>query len=255
MRTLQLRGTRPPANASPAMPLPRLAIGLRDTLNRPLYFVAKRAIDLVLASLLLLVLSPLMLLVAVAIKLDSHGPVFFAQERVGVRRRSAQGRVRWEARTFPFLKFRSMVAGADQSPHEQHIRAFVRGQLRGAADGSDAKFKMANDSRVTRVGRVLRRTSLDELPQLLHVLVGEMSLVGPRPVPLYEVAEYRESDAERLLAVPGITGLWQVSGRADVPFSEMVRMDREYIRKRSFWLDLKILAATVPAVVSGRGAK
>ena len=255
MRTLQLRGTPAAANASPATPLPTLAIGRRDTLNRPLYFAAKRAIDLVLASLLLVVLSPLMLLVAVAIKLDSHGPVFFAQERVGVRRRSARGRVHWEARTFPFLKFRSMVAGADQSPHEQHIRAFVRGQLRGAAGSSDAKFKMANDSRVTRVGRVLRRTSLDELPQLVHVLVGEMSLVGPRPVPLYEVAEYRESDAERLLAVPGITGLWQVSGRADVPFSEMVRMDREYIRKRSLWLDLKILAATVPAVVSGRGAK
>ncbi|MGH9896190.1 MAG: sugar transferase, partial [bacterium] len=121
--------------------------------------------------------------------------------------------------------------------------------------GSGARFKLSNDPRVTRVGRVLRRMSLDELPQLFNVLKGEMSLVGPRPVPLYEVAEYGESDTERLAALPGITGLWQVRGRAEIPFSEMVRLDCEYVRNQSLWLDLKILAATIPAVVSGRGAR
>jgi len=226
-----------------------------DNVDVRWYFAVKRSIDLAVGSLLLGLLLPLMLLVGAAIKLDSRGPVFFVQERVGARRRSQNGRNRWEVRTFRFLKFRSMVAGADQSPHIQHIRAFVRGQLQNEETSGTAKFKLAHDARVTRVGRALRRTSLDELPQLVHVVTGDMSLVGPRPVPLYEVAEYRDSDAERLMAVPGITGLWQVSGRADVPFSEMVRMDCEYIRKRSLWLDLKILAATVPAVVSGRGAK
>lgn len=147
-----------------------------------------------------------------------------------------------------------MVHGADQSLHQGHIRAFVQGQL-PVRDGVGAKFKIANDDRITRVGRVLRRTSLDELPQLLNVLRGEMSLVGPRPVPPYEVAEYQASEMERLAALPGITGLWQVNGRGELPFSEMVRLDREYVRHQSLWLDCRILAATLPAVVSGRGAK
>ena len=218
------------------------------------YFLCKRLIDLILASLLFLVLLPLMLLVALAIKLDTRGPVFFVHQRVGVKRRSEAGRTNWEVREFPFYKFRSMANGADQSLHQGHIRAFVQGQL-PVADGVGAKFKLANDHRITRVGRVLRRTSLDELPQLLNVLRGEMSLVGPRPVPPYEVAEYQAADMERLAALPGITGLWQVNGRGEVPFSEMMRLDREYVRNQSLWLDCKILAATIPAVVSGRGAK
>ena len=125
----------------------------------------------------------------------------------------------------------------------------------GGANGTGAPFKLTHDPRVTRVGRLLRRTSLDELPQLFNVLKGEMSLVGPRPVPPYEVAQYHEPDAERLAAVPGITGLWQVNGRGDVPFAEMIRLDREYVRNQTVWLDLKILLATIPAIVSGRGAK
>jgi exopolysaccharide production protein ExoY len=180
--------------------------------------------------------------------------VFFVHQRVGVKRRSEAGRTKWEVREFPFYKFRSMVHGADQSLHQGHIRAFVQGQL-PIRDGVCAKFKIANDVRITRVGRVLRRTSLDELPQLLNVLRGEMSLVGPRPVPSYEVAEYQASEMERLAALPGITGLWQVNGRGEVPFSEMIRLDRDYVRNQSLWLDFKILAATIPAVVSGRGAK
>ena len=230
------------------------AVSLPVDRSRALYFWGKRLFDLVLASVLLLLLLPLMLLVALAIKLDTPGPVFFVHKRVGVRRRSEAGRVCWEVREFPFYKFRSMVHGADPSLHQGHIRAFVQGQL-AVRDGVCAKFKLANDVRITRVGRVLRRTSLDELPQLLNVLKGEMSLVGPRPVPPYEVAQYQASEMDRLAALPGITGLWQVNGRGEVPFSEMMRLDREYVRNQSLWLDVKILAATIPAVVSGRGAK
>jgi lipopolysaccharide/colanic/teichoic acid biosynthesis glycosyltransferase len=221
--------------------------------ERELYFLCKRLIDLVLTVMLLVFLLPLMLLIAVAIAVETPGPVLFVQERVGVRRRSAGGRTYWVTRTFPFYKFRSMVAGADQSVHAEHIRAFVEGRV-NAGDGAGAKFKLAHDPRVTRVGRILRRTSLDELPQLFNVLKGDMSLVGPRPVPAYEVAQYGESDAERLAAIPGITGLWQVMGRGEVPFAEMIRMDREYVRNHTIWLDLKILIATIPAILSGRGA-
>ncbi|HEY1303107.1 MAG TPA: sugar transferase [Vicinamibacterales bacterium] len=237
----------------PVVMLPTSGVGPLGARDRRWYFLAKRVIDLALGSSLFVLLLPLMAILAVAVKLDSRGPVLFVQDRVGVRRCSWHGGVYWELRPFRCLKFRSMVAGADQSLHRQHVRAFVRGQL--VADEGRTRFKLANDSRVTRLGHLLRRTSLDELPQLVHVLKGEMSLVGPRPVPLYEVAEYRESDAERLMALPGITGLWQVNGRADVPFIDMMRMDCEYVRNQSLWLDLKILAATVPAVLSGRGAK
>jgi lipopolysaccharide/colanic/teichoic acid biosynthesis glycosyltransferase len=221
--------------------------------ERELYFVCKRLIDLVLAVSLLLLLLPLMMVIAVAIRLDTPGPVLFVQERVGVKRRSAGTRTHWDIRNFALFKFRSMVAGADQSLHAEHVRTFVQGRL-DAAGATNAKFKLAHDARVTRVGRVLRRTSLDELPQLFNVLKGEMSLVGPRPVPPYEVAQYRESDAQRLAAPPGITGLWQVNGRGELPFAEMIRMDRVYVRNQSIWLDLKILIATIPAVLSGRGA-
>jgi lipopolysaccharide/colanic/teichoic acid biosynthesis glycosyltransferase len=222
--------------------------------DRALYFQCKRVIDVVLASLLLLFLLPLILLIAVAIKLDTPGPVIFTQQRVGARRQSEEGRIRWGVRTFAFYKFRSMRAGTDQSLHQEHIRAFVHGRLK-ASDGATAAFKLTRDPRVTRVGAILRRTSLDELPQLFNVLTGDMSLVGPRPVPPYEVAEYRAADTERLTAPPGITGLWQVNGRGELSFAEMVRLDCEYVRHSSLWLDFKILLATLPAVLSGRGAK
>jgi lipopolysaccharide/colanic/teichoic acid biosynthesis glycosyltransferase len=222
--------------------------------ERELYFLCKRLIDFVLAAVLLLPLLPLMVIIAVAITLDTPGPVFFVQERVGARRRSAGGRTQWNVRTFAFYKFRSMVAGADQSLHAEHVRTLAEGRL-DPGDGANATFKLAHDPRVTRVGRILRRTSLDELPQLFNVLKGDMSLVGPRPVPTYEVAQYRGSDAERLAALPGITGFWQVRGRGEVTFAEMIRMDREYVRNQTVWLDLKILIATIPAILSGRGAR
>ena len=222
--------------------------------HREWYYAGKRFVDFILSTLALAVLSPLMGLIALAIKLDSRGPVFFVQERVGARRRSEHGRTTWEVRGFRFYKFRTMVPEADPSLHVEHVRKFVRGQLKPGSEGA-AKFKLAHDPRTTRLGRILRRTSLDELPQLFNVWKGDMSLVGPRPVPLYEVAEYRPSDLDRLAAWPGLTGLWQVNGRTDVSFADMLRMDREYVRTQSLWLDFRILLATIPAVVSGRGAR
>jgi lipopolysaccharide/colanic/teichoic acid biosynthesis glycosyltransferase len=225
----------------------------QDKPGRRVYFLIKRGLDLVLAACLLILLSPLMLLIGVLIRLDSPGPVLFVQERVGARRRIQNGRSDWEIRPFRFFKFRSMVQGADQSIHRAHVEAYVEGRLDRAANGV-AGFKLGKDPRVTRVGRILRKTSLDELPQLVNVLRGEMSFVGPRPVPAYEVAAYQPSQRERLAAIPGVTGLWQVQGRCELSIDDMVRLDVEYIRKQSVWLDVKILFLTIPAVLSGRGA-
>lgn len=221
--------------------------------EQPLQFITKRLLDLLLATVLLVVLSPLMLLIAVIIKLDSAGPVFFVQERVGARRRTKNDQIVWEICTFPFYKFRSMYHNADQSVHEAYIKAFIDGQV-GTPEETPSQFKLTNDPRITRVGRILRENSIDELPQLFNVLRGEMSLVGPRPVPTYEVAGYQERHFQRLAALPGITGLWQVQGRCQVPFEDMVRLDVDYIHNQSLWLDLKLLLLTIPTVVSRRGA-
>jgi lipopolysaccharide/colanic/teichoic acid biosynthesis glycosyltransferase len=148
-----------------------------------------------------------------------------------------------------------MLHKADESVHQAYIRAFVAGSL-GKPDESQTPYKLTGDPRVTRVGRILRKTSLDELPQCFNVLRGEMSLVGPRPVPVYEVAEYREAwHHERLATLPGITGLWQVKGRCQVAFEDMIRLDLEYVRNQSLWLDLKIMFLTIPAALSGQGAE
>jgi len=224
---------------------------LRD--DAALYFACKRWLDVVLAALLLVLLAPVLVSVAVAIKLDSPGSAIFVQQRVGARRRSGGGRAAWEVRNFSVFKFRSMANDADQSVHRTHTKAWIDGHL-GAAD-EGATVKLANDPRVTRVGRFLRKTSLDELPQLVNVVKGEMSLVGPRPVPPYEVAEYRGWHHERLAALPGITGLWQIKGRGEVSFEEMMRLDIEYVRSASLRLDLAILVLTIPAVLGGRGAE
>jgi lipopolysaccharide/colanic/teichoic acid biosynthesis glycosyltransferase len=219
-----------------------------------LYGVAKRSIDILLATALIIVLLPLLLLIALLVKLDSPGPVIFTQERVGARRQR-YGRLRfWVVRNFTFYKFRSMVRDADSSLHEAYIKEFVEGRAQPSAE-SGGKFKLVNDPRVTRIGRFLRKFSLDELPQLCNVLKGDMSLVGPRPVPTYEVARYQARHHNRFAALPGITGWWQVKGRCRVSFEEMIRMDLDYIRDASVWLDLKILFLTVPAVLSKRGAE
>jgi lipopolysaccharide/colanic/teichoic acid biosynthesis glycosyltransferase len=218
------------------------------------YFGCKRCLDTVLAGLLLVLLLPLFLLIAFLIKLDSAGPVFFKQERVGAKRQRLEGKTVWFVRNFLIFKFRSMIQNADSSVHEAYIRDFVEGRAQASPENG-GKFKLTNDPRVTRIGRILRKFSLDEFPQLLNVLKGDMSLVGPRPVPPYEVAGYRNGDHKRLAALPGITGLWQVKGRCKVSFEGMIQMDLEYIRKASLWLDVKILLETIPAVLSGRGAE
>lgn len=217
------------------------------------YYGTKRALDLMLAGALLVVLAPLMLLIAVVIKLDSPGPVLFIQERTGSRRRSTPAGPAWEIITFRLYKFRSMVANADPALHQAHIAEFVAGRLEASADPL-APYKLTGDPRITRVGRILRRTSLDELPQLFNVLKGEMSLVGPRPVPTYEAAGYQEPHYQRFAARPGITGLWQVSGRCQLSFKDMIELDCAYVRQQSLLLDAKILLMTIPAIASGRGA-
>jgi exopolysaccharide production protein ExoY len=212
----------------------------------------KRLVDLLAAFVLLVALAPLLILIAIMIKLGTPGPVIFRQERMGSRRRRINGATVWDPTPFIFLKFRTMSADADPSLHRRHVEAFVRGRLHGSAE--NGSFKLGGDPRVTRIGGLLRRTSLDELPQLINVIRGEMSLVGPRPVPLYEFALYDKHQQQRLAAVPGLTGLWQVRGRCDVSFEEMMELDLAYVRHQSLWLDLKILLMTIPAVIGGRGA-
>ena len=231
------------------------SVSLRiENSDKSLYFICKRCIDVTLSLLLLILLAPLMLLIAILVKLDTPGPIFFIQERVGSKRRFREDGVVWEVRNFPFYKFRSMVRDADQSLHEAYIKSFAEGQT-DISEETGGKFKLANDARVTRVGRIIRKASLDELPQLLNVLKGDMSLVGPRPVPTYEVAQYQRWHHKRLAGLPGITGMWQVKGRCQVPFDEMIQMDIDYIYSQSLWLDIKILLLTIPAVLSGQGAE
>jgi lipopolysaccharide/colanic/teichoic acid biosynthesis glycosyltransferase len=188
-------------------------------------------------------------LIALLIELDSRGPVLFKQTRMGYRWRSRQ------QHPFTCYKFRSMYHNCDQSVHQRHIVDRISG--REGESGTDDAYvlaKLVDDNRITRFGRILRRTSLDELPQLRNVLRGDMSLVGPRPVPLYEVAQYNQWQKDRLEATPGMTGLWQVRGRGRVTVDGMAQMDIDYIARQSFWLDLEILALTLPAVFRGRGA-
>lgn len=230
------------------------AVRLAPARRRVLYevrYVCKRALDIGLSLALLIATAPALAVIALAIKLDSRGPVIFVQERAGSARLARRGQTWWEPRTFRCYKFRSMVADADDATHQSYISRFVNGKL----DRSSSGFKLTGDARVTRVGRILRRSSLDELPQLVNVLKGEMSLVGPRPVPLYEVAEYEPWHYERLAALPGITGVWQVYGRGRVTFTEMMQMDIGYVRRPSITHDLKLLARTLPAVLAGKGAR
>jgi lipopolysaccharide/colanic/teichoic acid biosynthesis glycosyltransferase len=213
--------------------------------SRRIPLLMKRCLDIVGSLLALLVLAPLMILIAIAVKLTSPGPVLFRQIRLGQY-----------GKGFTFLKFRSMYAKADHAIHEEYIKRFISNQADSAAHGKDSKvFKLQSDPRITRVGQFLRRTSLDEIPQFFSVLVGRMSLVGPRPPLPYEFAAYEVWHRRRLLAVkPGITGFWQVDGRSRVKFDEMVRMDIAYARTWSLWMDIKILWRTPRAVVSGNGA-
>jgi lipopolysaccharide/colanic/teichoic acid biosynthesis glycosyltransferase len=221
-----------------------------------LYLGAKRLLDVLVGLVMLAALLPILAVVAAAVLVDSGWPVFFVQRRVGARARRDEGRWHWQLRTFSMIKFRTMVTDADHhSAHREFVTTFVTGE-RPAGGAEETPFKLAADSRVTRVGRWLRATSLDELPQLVNVVIGDMSLVGPRPVPLYEVAAYRErAHFARLAGMPGITGAWQVDGRGAASFNEMLSMDVEYLRAQSLWLDLQLLARTLPCVFSRRGAR
>ncbi|HEY8549366.1 MAG TPA: sugar transferase [Vicinamibacterales bacterium] len=226
------------ADADPLLDALRSANGQRTA-----YLVAKRLLDIVGSALLLAICSPLLLVLAALVKFTSPGPVLFRQARVGLL-----------ARPFTMLKFRTMHVNNDPALHREFVEAFIAAGAAAKGTG-EAPFKIKADPRVTRVGRFLRRTSLDELPQLWNVLRGDMSLVGPRPPIPYELRSYRPWHWRRVLeAKPGITGLWQVMGRSRTTFDEMVRMDLAYARHRSLWLDLRILLATPRAVITGKGA-
>ena len=211
--------------------------------SRAYYYVLKRTLDVIVALALLIVLLPAMLACALAVRLESPGPVLFRQQRAGQA-----------GRPFTLLKYRSMYAGADPTLHREYATAFVRGTATVQSTDTARVYKLTDDPRVTRVGRWLRRTSLDELPQLLNVLQGTMSLVGPRPPIPYELEHYQPVHWQRLSVKPGMTGVWQVYGRSVSTFDEMVQMDLRYIREQSLLLDLKLLVKTFPIVIGGRGA-
>jgi exopolysaccharide biosynthesis polyprenyl glycosylphosphotransferase len=205
------------------------------------YCRLKRGLDIFLSLVLVALLSPLLVFIALCIKSRSPGPVLFRQNRVGK-----------DGKPFTVLKFRSMRQDSDPRVHQQYVTNLIQNAV--SPTGEFGTLKMTQDSRVTGLGRTLRRFSLDELPQLVNVLRGEMSLVGPRPHLPYEVELYEEWQRSRLAALPGITGWWQVKGRNRVSFDELVRMDIWYIKNMSLWLDLKILLLTPFEALRGKGA-
>lgn len=194
----------------------------------------KRSLDIVVGALALVALSPVLLTVIALIKIEDGGPIFFRQTRVGLR-----------GRLFGMWKFRSMVLNADALKD----KLLQQNEMSGGVT-----FKMKNDPRVTRIGKWIRKFSVDEMPQLWNVLQGHMSLVGPRPPVPREVQEYTVEDRQRLLAKPGLTCFWQVGGRSEIDFNGQVRLDVDYIKSQSLWLDIKLLFKTVPAVLLGKGA-
>jgi lipopolysaccharide/colanic/teichoic acid biosynthesis glycosyltransferase len=223
------------------------------------YVALKRAIDVLLVLLVLVPLLVLLPIVALAIKLDSRGPVFFQQRRMRGRRVVENGRAEWVVEPFTMWKFRSMFVSADTTQHRDYMTAYICGDdeyfrsSNGERREGDS-YRPPRDPRVTRVGAVLRVLSIDELPQLWNVLMGQMSLVGPRPPMPYEVELYNERDFGRLAAPGGITGWAQVKGRCTVGFEEMVDLDLDYVGRRSVRFDLGVLLRTVPVVLSRRGA-
>ncbi len=214
----------------------------KRNLSKMFSLAVKKVIDVTGSGLALLCFFPIFLIIAAAIKATSPGPVFFKQERVG-----------FNGKTFALLKFRSMKTNCDSAQHQNYIKKYICEQNNAAV--KPGVFKLTNDSRITPIGHFLRKSSLDELPQLINVLMGDMSLVGPRPPIPYECELYDIWHRQRLLSCkPGITGLWQVMGRSRTTFNEMVRLDLKYIREWDLWLDIKILFMTPKAVVNGSGA-
>jgi len=207
--------------------------------------IIKRYFDIVLSLVFLIMLSPIILLITILIKVDSAGPIFYKQTRVGEN-----------GKLFEMIKFRSMRIGASQNDHEEYTTRLIRENVNPAnfIGVNNGSLKRSVDPRITPFGAFIRRFSLDELPQFFNVVIGDMSLVGPRPPLPYEVEVYEEWHMRRLKAMPGITGLWQVTARNQVSFDEMVRLDIEYIDNYSMWMDLKIILQTPWAIVNGNGA-
>lgn len=257
------------------------------TRDRATYYFLKRVLDVFVSTFALVILSPVMALIALLILLDSGWPVFFSQERIGAQRWTCAGFAYWQQTAFTCHKFRTMIKDADPHIHRAFVRAFIRDDQEGMAQvqrlckdsGADPSTafvqafipkngeqaagekenesqirKLVHDPRVTRIGSLLRKTSLDELPQFWDILKGNMSLVGPRPSISYEVDEYKPWHRQRLKCQPGLTGLWQVTARSSVDFDKMVRLDIQYIEHQSFWLDIRILLKTPFVVLSGKGA-
>lgn len=209
---------------------------------RSRYVRAKRVLDILFTLLIFIPLCLVMAIIAVCIRLDSKGSIFYRQKRVGLN-----------GVEFDMLKFRSMYADSNDALHRQSIEKYMNGQKIRDDDDSDMSYKQTDDPRITRVGRFIRKTSLDELPQFLNVLRGEMSLVGPRPPVPYEVERYSQRDWLRLAGKPGLTGTWQVYGRSKVTFQEMVTMDIDYLQRQSLSEDVKLVFLTVPVMIQGRG--
>lgn len=225
--------------------------------ERVIYYAVKRVIDIMLACFLLALLSPLMLLVAVLIFVYSPGPILFRQERVGAKRHLVGGIFEWKKKNFHCYKFRTMKVNADTAIHQAYIKALIENneERMTALQGAPTQpRKLVNDSRIIRPGRLIRKLSLDELPQLWNVLRGDMSLIGPRPAIPYEVEMYKPWHLRRLEAQPGITGLQQVTARSTADFDRQVRLDIEYIENQSLWLDIKIIIKTPLVVLLGTGA-
>ncbi len=210
--------------------------------SSPGYLRAKRLLDIVFTLLILLPLLVIIAIFAILIRLDSKGPIFFRQKRVGLN-----------GEEFTLLKFRSMHVNNDDSIHRQAVERYMNGGKLNDQEEDDLPFKLRDDPRVTRVGQFIRKTSIDELPQFFNVLLGEMSLVGPRPPLSYEVARYSSHDWLRLSGKPGLTGTWQVYGRSVVGFQDMIEMDITYLQQQSIRQDLKLIALTPNIMISGRG--
>ncbi|MEM7330584.1 MAG: sugar transferase [Chloroflexota bacterium] len=229
--------------------------------NNSAYFFLKRCMDITIVLFSLLLIAPLLLLIAILVKFDSPGPVIFVQKRVGSRRVFDGEKWVFEPYQFNMYKFRSMKLGVSSKIHREFMKAYIHGdeekldQIRSERQKEKAQYKIVNDPRVTKLGLFLRKSSLDELPQLLNVLKGEMSLVGPRPAIPYEVELYKPWHHQRLETMQGITGLWQVKGRSQTTFDDMVSLDIEYIHSRSIRQDISLLLSTIPASLYGKGAR
>lgn len=206
------------------------------------YLRLKRFFDIAFVLLIAPLIVPISIIIALLIRLDSEGPVFFRQKRIG---RNGE--------EFEMLKFRSMYTGSTDQRHRESIAKYINGEKVNEDSSATLSYKLSNDDRITRVGRIIRKLSLDELPQFWNILRGEMTLVGPRPPISYEVEQYSSHDWLRLSGKPGLTGAWQVYGRSRVTFHEMVEMDIDYLEHPSFWVDLKLIVLTLPVILLGRG--